>query len=239
MNDTTPPHDGSAESEPAEAPAPRRLRRSADKTIGGVAAGIAEYFGIDPTLVRLGLVALVFAGGPLWWIFGWGPSLGFLVPLGLIAIAVALLVDRDEPATVRPTAAGSPSSEGNEAPVGSALAPYEAVRAVEVEAPEPVKAPIVTLLALTGIVVFVGGAALGDLAGFWQLDLVAGFAIAALVVGAALLVSAFVGRAVALVPLGVLLVVGLLAATALDPIISDEVGQRKYRVDTLVELQER
>ena len=34
-----------------------------DKMIDGVCAGIAEYFGIDPTLVRLGTVILTCAGG--------------------------------------------------------------------------------------------------------------------------------------------------------------------------------
>ncbi|MGH9136040.1 MAG: PspC domain-containing protein [Acidimicrobiales bacterium] len=46
------------------APAPRRLLRSRrDRMCGGVCGGIAEYFGIDATLVRLGAVALVFMGG--------------------------------------------------------------------------------------------------------------------------------------------------------------------------------
>lgn len=42
---------------------PRRLTRSTnDKIIGGVCAGLAEYAGVDPTLVRvLAVVALVFA----------------------------------------------------------------------------------------------------------------------------------------------------------------------------------
>ena len=31
--------------------------------IDGVCAGIAEYFDIDPTLVRLGAVAICLAGG--------------------------------------------------------------------------------------------------------------------------------------------------------------------------------
>lgn len=297
MNDTsntTQPPDGDAGDQPtADTAAPRRLRRSADKTIGGVAAGIAEYFAIDPTLVRLGLVALVFAGGsgvlayliawlvipgplpagsgaaasvaarperrnttllialgvvvllfgggPLWWVFGWGPSLGFLVPLGLIGLAVALLVDRDGRGDSGPVSPGASSATVDPPPPRAAIAPYEVTPAADVEPPipTPTSAPIVTLLALGGIVVFLGFAALGDLAGFWELDLVAGFAIATLVVGAALLVSAFVGRAVALIPLGILLVVGLLAATALDPIISDGVGVREYDIDSLSELEER
>ena len=34
-----------------------------DKMIDGVCAGIAEYFDIDPTIVRLGAVVLTCAGG--------------------------------------------------------------------------------------------------------------------------------------------------------------------------------
>lgn len=41
---------------------PRALTRSIDRTIGGVAAGVAEYVGVDPTIVRaLWVVAAVFA----------------------------------------------------------------------------------------------------------------------------------------------------------------------------------
>ena len=41
-----------------------RLTRSAhNKVIGGVAGGMAEYFGIDPVIVRVIFVAMVFAGG--------------------------------------------------------------------------------------------------------------------------------------------------------------------------------
>jgi phage shock protein PspC (stress-responsive transcriptional regulator) len=66
-------------------PAPRRLYRSnADRMIGGVCGGIARYFGIDATLVRIAMVALVFVGGA-----------------GVIAYVAALLlvpVDESEPA---------------------------------------------------------------------------------------------------------------------------------------------
>ncbi len=42
---------------------PKRLYLSKNKVIGGVAGGIAEYTGIDPTLVRLIWAFSVFAGG--------------------------------------------------------------------------------------------------------------------------------------------------------------------------------
>lgn len=45
----------------------KRLYRSrTDKKIAGVAGGLAEYFSVDPTLVRVALVLLtIFGGGGL------------------------------------------------------------------------------------------------------------------------------------------------------------------------------
>ena len=40
----------------------KKLYKSENKMICGVCAGIAEYFGIDPTLIRLITVFLLFAG---------------------------------------------------------------------------------------------------------------------------------------------------------------------------------
>lgn len=40
----------------------KKLYRSENKMIAGVCAGIAEYFDIDPTLVRLGWVILSLIG---------------------------------------------------------------------------------------------------------------------------------------------------------------------------------
>ncbi len=43
----------------------KKLYRSSDnEMIGGVCAGIGDYLGIDPTLVRLAFVLLALAGGP-------------------------------------------------------------------------------------------------------------------------------------------------------------------------------
>lgn len=45
----------------------KRLFRSNDRMLGGVCAGLAEYFDLDPTLVRIAYVLLslltVFSGG--------------------------------------------------------------------------------------------------------------------------------------------------------------------------------
>jgi phage shock protein PspC (stress-responsive transcriptional regulator) len=51
----------------------RLHRRHRGRMLGGVAAGLADYFDVDPTLVRIGFVALAFVGGlavPLY-LAGW------------------------------------------------------------------------------------------------------------------------------------------------------------------------
>ena len=47
--------------------APHRLTRSSsDRVIGGVAGGLAEYFSLDPLVVRIGVVvATLFSGAGL------------------------------------------------------------------------------------------------------------------------------------------------------------------------------
>ena len=62
----------------------KKLYRSQkDRMIGGVCGGLGEYFGIDPTIVRLLFVAFALAGGP-----------------GLIAYLVFLIVVPDESTVV-------------------------------------------------------------------------------------------------------------------------------------------
>lgn len=43
---------------------PKRLVRSQDRWIGGVAGGVADYFGIDPMVVRALFVASLLLPGP-------------------------------------------------------------------------------------------------------------------------------------------------------------------------------
>ncbi len=51
----------------------RLMRSRTDRMIGGVAGGVARYFNIDPTIVRLIFVLSVFAGGvtPLVYLVLW------------------------------------------------------------------------------------------------------------------------------------------------------------------------
>ncbi|MGM9620324.1 MAG: PspC domain-containing protein [Bacteroidaceae bacterium] len=43
--------------------AEKRLSRSNNKMIGGVCAGIADYLGLDPTIVRVAWILTVFFAG--------------------------------------------------------------------------------------------------------------------------------------------------------------------------------
>jgi len=63
----------------------KRLYRSRDdRIVGGVCAGLGDFLGIDPVLVRLGFVAAL--------LLGW-PGVGLLV----VAYLVMLIVVPEEP----------------------------------------------------------------------------------------------------------------------------------------------
>lgn len=56
--------EGSAPPPAYAPPAPKKLMRSSrDKKIGGVCAGVADYFDIDPTIVRLVWALAFFLAG--------------------------------------------------------------------------------------------------------------------------------------------------------------------------------
>jgi len=69
------------------APAKRLMRSSRDKKLGGVCAGLAEYFDLDPTIVRVvWLLAFLCAGaGGLVYIVLW-----IALPLAPAAPALAV-----------------------------------------------------------------------------------------------------------------------------------------------------
>ncbi len=113
-----PATDGGSQAGPPSAPpgqphggyrqAPRLTRRTHDNVIGGVAGGIADYFGVDPLLVRLAFVglALLGGGGVLLYVLGWifipargageptgvGPKADVAKWLGIALIVIAALV---------------------------------------------------------------------------------------------------------------------------------------------------
>ena len=76
-------------------PMTKRLTKSKDKKLFGVAGGVAEYFDVDPTIVRVGIVILCFFVAPV--IFIAYVALAFLMPSADVEITA------DEPVEAPPT----------------------------------------------------------------------------------------------------------------------------------------
>jgi len=63
-------HNNQAMTNPPERPYRRLTLSVNNKMLAGVCGGIAEYFGVDPTLVRLAAVVLALLGGSGLFIYG-------------------------------------------------------------------------------------------------------------------------------------------------------------------------
>jgi len=71
---------------------PRRLTRSrTDRVLGGVAGGLGRYFGIDPVIVRIAIVALTLLGGT-----------GVLVYLAALLLVPSDPIGSEAPAAITP-----------------------------------------------------------------------------------------------------------------------------------------
>lgn len=81
-------------------PTKRLTRPTGDRVFLGVCSGIAEYFGVDPTIVRLLFVLAIFAGGAS--------------PLAYIVLAI-----------VMPSADSVPRSAATPAATATTAAPAE------------------------------------------------------------------------------------------------------------------
>lgn len=76
----------------------RKLYRSRkDKMLGGVAGGLAEYFDIDPTLVRIAFVIILFLGGS-----------------GILAYLILWIVVPEEPYVFNMPGSGTDQSQTGE-----------------------------------------------------------------------------------------------------------------------------
>ena len=49
----------------------RLYRNLKEAKIGGVCAGLGDYFNIDPVIVRLAFLLLIFAGGGFAYVVAW------------------------------------------------------------------------------------------------------------------------------------------------------------------------
>ena len=231
---------------PPPAPGPRRLTRSSgDRLIAGVCGGIGRYFGVDPTLVRIGFVALALLGGT-----------------GLIVYAAALLLVPVDDASVAPEATARDRAlavaiavvlivaglalggfgflfGGALVPLGLlALAGLAVWWLVSGERPGGSAGDVVRRAAL-GVGVLIGCAALA-VASFFASALGGGVVVAAIVIaaGAALVAAAFVGGArwLVLPALAIALPLAFVAAAGID--LDGGFGERRARPATLAELEQ-
>jgi phage shock protein PspC (stress-responsive transcriptional regulator) len=231
-------------------PEPRRLYRSrSDRVIGGVCGGLGRHFGVDPVIVRIAAVVLLFFGGA-----------------SALAYLAFLLLVPEEPLEGAPP---PPAPEGTRVATVIAIValaliggPILLVLGVTVAA---VLLPI-AFLVLTGLLVWwlvtgegATGSA-GDIAkrsalgigvillccaifvcGFWAAGLGGGTvaAITVIAAGAVLLVSAFVGgfRLLILPALALAMGVGFVSAADVD--LRGGVGQREYKPASAADLHDR
>ena len=49
----------------------RLYRNSKDKKLGGVCSGLGDYFNIDPVIIRLAFLLLIFAGVGVAYLVAW------------------------------------------------------------------------------------------------------------------------------------------------------------------------
>jgi phage shock protein C len=84
---------------------PRLLRSRKDRVIGGVAGGIGHYLGVDPVLIRIAFVVLLFTGS------------GFLIYL----VAWIVMPEAGENEDVAPQRSGSGSGDAVRLFIGGLL----------------------------------------------------------------------------------------------------------------------
>jgi phage shock protein PspC (stress-responsive transcriptional regulator) len=281
-----PPPDYPSTGEPPSDPPPpsapeRRLRRSDNSPIAGVASGLAGYFGIDPGLVRFGFVIAAFLGGfgLFAYIAGWAliPSerdpdprpialnsgvgailiggiaaiaalsstfgpwgstpvfAGIVVPIVLIGIGIHLLNQRPAPAGPgRPRPGGTVG-----APPSGGVAPSPVWGSVFVEpTPRPREArPPVTAVTLAIAAVAIGTLVIVDQLTSVDIGATALFGVATAVIGAGLIASAFLGRALGLWLIAPLVLLGLAVSPIIDDLPDGGVGPVTYRPTSAAEVE--
>jgi phage shock protein PspC (stress-responsive transcriptional regulator) len=226
---------------PAPGPEPRRLTRSSsDRIIGGVAGGLGRHLGIDPILVRVAFVLLMFAGGA-----------GALAYLALLAFV--------------PSDDGTPLGGGSNRAVSVAGVIALAVAAVIfLGPPAVVLGPGLLVIAIIGVVAVLVVRAVGGngdpgrtaaRAGLLMLGILAGLgaafgvavaaalgggvtiAVLTIVTGLVLAATAFVGGVRWLIVPALVLALPLAVVAAADIDVQGGTGQRVYRPQDVSQLR--
>ena len=223
-------------------PEPKRFERSStERMIGGVCGGLARYFGVDVTLVRIGMVALALLGGTGLIVYAAAlvlvPSDGEVVPGPNDTRDRALAVGLAITLTIAGFALGG---------LGGALFPVASLAVaglavwwlVSGERPSGGPRSIVRRAAL-GVALLTGCFAL-SVGSFFAAGFGGGVVIASLVIatGAALVTAAFVGGArwLVLPALAIAMPLGFVSAANID--LDGGFGERTVRPGTLAEVKQ-
>jgi len=223
-------------------PEPKRFERSStERMIGGVCGGLARYFGVDVTLVRIGMVALALLGGTGLIVYAAAlvlvPSDGEVAPGPNDTRDRALAVGLAITLTIAGFALGG---------LGGALFPVASLAVaglavwwlVSGERPSGGPRSIVRRAAL-GVALLAGCFAL-SVGSFFAAGFGGGVVIASLVIatGAALVTAAFVGGArwLVLPALAIAMPLGFVSAANID--LDGGFGERTVRPGTLAEVKQ-
>jgi len=233
---------------PTTDPARRLFRSREDRAIAGVCGGLAAYFRIDPVIVRIAAVALVFAGGAGLLLY---LAAMLLVPAegtssaqregltgraltigGVVALVVATLVLL--PGTGSDWWWGGPFVFL----AVVALAALGVWRLVVGDAPRGSGAEIVRRLAIgVGVLALCG---LLFVAAAWAGAFGGGIVVAAIVIaaGAGLIVGAFTGGARWLIAPALSIALGLAFVSAAGIDAGNGIGEREYRPQRAADVRE-
>ena len=267
----------------------RLERRRTERILGGVASGLADHFGLDPVLFRVGFVVLaVFGGsGVLLYVLGWlllpeegagesvvvaatrdigvrklaalalfavallvlaGPVWMPLVQAGyldasllwsFVLVAVGFLLLRGDPPP-RSTAEPPPSPT---APPGTDLAKRTTTARLPLrrQATAPrvrrKRSPLFWIV-VGAMLLVVGGGAVLDNIGVVELGLKGLLASSVIMLGAGLIAGAFWGRARWLIPLGIILMPGLIFASVIEVPLRGSIGGRSLQPGNAAELRQ-
>ncbi len=282
--------DDAGAAEDRQAVYPRLERRRTERVLGGVASGLADHFGLDPVLFRLGFVVLALFGGSgvLLYVLGWlflpeegagepavvaatrdigvrklaalvlfaiallylaGPVWMPLVQSeyldasllwSLVLVALGFLLLRGDPPP-RSTAEPPPSPSTAASGKGLSKRTTTALLQLRREAKPPRvsrrRSPL-GWISVGAMLLVVGGAAVLDNLGVVELDLKDLLAAAVIMLGSGLIAGAFWGRARWLIPVGIILMPGLILASVIELPLRGSVGGRSLQPRSAVELSQ-
>ena len=281
--------DDAGVAEDRQAVYPRLERRRTERILGGVASGLADHFGLDPVLFRLGFVvlalfggsgvllyvlgwlflpeegagepavvaatrdigvrklaalalfaiALLFLGGPVWMPLVQADYLDASLLWSLVLVALGFLLLRGDPPPRQPPSRRHRHPRRLPARVSRSAPPPPSCRCAERPSRRVSRrrSPL-GWISLGAMLLVVGGAAVLDNLGVVELGLKDLLAAAVITLGSGLIAGAFWGRARWLIPVGIILMPGLILASVIELPLRGSIGGRSLQPRSAVELSQ-